>query len=161
MELVTRYFSFDEVTADQGWQLLSWCRRHGANEFTLEALVTGKQSARMQRFFERLNPHAQSSAPRRLLSAPVGSSFIRDVPLWKLTPLTEELLREAWIPSFISHAYDADLWLEDLAVYRDAELMMAVLSHEDGGILRVTQSELDELRQLGFPDRDQVPWIGY
>jgi hypothetical protein len=161
MPLVTRFFSLDDLTAEQGWELLSWCRRQGADEFTLTGLVAPKESLRMRAFFAQLDQHARAPAPRRLLSAPVGESFTRQVSLWTLSPETESLLREAWLPGFVSREYNVDLWLEDLAVYRDGELMMAVLSHENGGVLRVTELELQELRRIGFPDRDAVPWVGY
>jgi len=161
MPLITRFFSFDDVTPAQGWDLLAWCRSRGASEFTLAALVAPRQSQRMKDFFAVLDPYERPRASRRLLSAPVGGSFTRDVPLWQLTPQTQELLRAGWSTGFASRQYDEDLWLEDLTVYRDGEFMMGVLSHENGGVLRVTELELADLRRTGFPDRDSVPWLGF
>src|ERR687887_514896 len=145
MPLTTRFFSFDDLTAVQGWDLLSWCRIQGAAEFTLSALVAGTESSRMKAFWAALAPHSRPRAPRRLLSAPVGGAFTSEVALWELTPETESLLRGWWSTGFMSREYDVDLWLEDLAVYRDADFMMGVLSHENGGVLRVTEAELSEL----------------
>src|SRR5438874_2236031 len=115
----------------------------------------------MKAFFANLDAHSKPPAPRRLLSAAVGGAFTREVPLWNLTPETERLLMEGWSTGFVSREYDEDLWLEDLAVYRDGDLMMGVLSHENGGVLRMTGLELAELRRSGFPDRDAVPWVGF
>jgi len=161
MPLVTRFFSFDDLTPAQGWDLLAWCRTHGADEFTLSALVSPTESERMKAFFARLDEHQRPPASRRLLSAPVGGSLTRDVPLWPLTDKTEQLLREGWPAGFVSRHNDVDLWLEDLAVYREGEFMMGVLTHENGGVLRVTELELTDLRRAGFPDRDEVPWVGF
>src|ERR1043165_1887376 len=115
----------------------------------------------MRDFFAQLDTFSRGRQVRRLLSAPSGSALIREVPLWSLTLETTELLKSALPMGFVSTEYDEDLWLEDLAVYRGGEFMMGVLSHEDGGVLRITEAELQELRAVGFPDRDQVPWVGY
>ena len=161
MPLLTRFFSFDDVDAEQAWELLTWCRRRGASEFTLTALVAPTESERMKVFFAKLDVHSSARGIRRSLSAPAGQSLTREVDLWQLTDQTVVLLREAFSDGFASRKYDLDLWLEDFAVYRDGDFMMGVLSHENGGVLRVSELELGELRQLGFPDRDSVPWVGY
>jgi hypothetical protein len=161
MPILTRFFSFDNISPEQGWGLLAWCRVRGADEFTLSALVTTNESARMKGFFASLDPYSVPRAPRRLLSAPVGEQFTREVELWKLNPQTEQILRLEWSTGFVSREYDEDLWLEDFIVYRAGEFMMGVLTHENGGVLRVTEPELAELRQSGFPDRESVPWVGF
>lgn len=53
---------------------------------------------------------------------------------------------------------DEYLWLEDFAVYRDTNLMMGVISHEGMGFLRTTEPEVKELRDHGFPVRDNCDW---
>jgi hypothetical protein len=161
MPLVTRYFSFDEVTAEQGWTLLDWCRSHGADEFTITGLVAGTESERMRAFFQGLAPAALPPTRRRMLSAPSADKLTREVALWKLNDRTIGLLRAALPMGFTSREDDIDLWLEDLTVYRDGDFNMGVLSHEGGGVLRVTEVELGELRAASFPDRDRVPWVGF
>ena len=161
MPFETRYFSFDDITPAQAWGLLDWCARHGASEFTVSALVTGKESERMRLFFASLDPYHLPPAPRRQLAAPAGGQFVRDVDRWRLTDTALRILRDALPMSFASSEFDEDLWLEDLAVHRDGEFMMGVLSHERGGVLRVTELELSELRATGFPDRDRVAWVGF
>jgi hypothetical protein len=161
MPLVSRFFSFDDLTPERGWALLDWCRTHGATEFTLAAFVSPTESQRMKDFFAVLDRYQLPRAPRRLLTASPGEPRTRDVSLWQLTADTEHLLKAGWSPGFVSRDYDEDLWLQDSAVYRDGELMMGVLSHENGGVLRVTELELADLRRTGFPDRDSVPWVGF
>jgi hypothetical protein len=161
MILLTRFFSFDDIDAEQAWALLAWCRRHGASEFTLTALVAPTESQRMKVFFAKLGVHSNARGIRRTLSAPAGLPLTREVELWQLTDQTVALLRGALSNSFASRKYDVDLWLEDFAVYRDGDFMMGVLSHENGGVLRVSELELGDLRRLGFPDRDSVPYVRY
>jgi hypothetical protein len=160
-DVQTRYFSFDDLDPEQSWNLLKWCMEHGADEFTISALVTGAESARMQALFQALAPFTLPAAPRRQLSAPSGGQFTRDVDRWRLEDASLSILQAALPMGFASREYDVDLWLEDLAVYRRGDFMMGVLSHEGGGVLRVTQPELQELRRNGFPDRDEVPWVGF
>ena len=161
MQPIIRYFSFDDVTASQGWDLLSWCRSHGADDFSLTALVSPVESGRMKAFFARLDVYSKSNAVRHQLAAAPGEAAQRDTRLWRLTEQTEAILRESWGVGFVSNEYDVDLWLEDLAVYRAGDLMMGVVSHENGGVLRLTELELSELRHSSFPDRDSIPWIGF
>jgi len=161
LPIETRFFSFDDLKPEADWLLLEWCTRHGADEFTVSALTAGQESERMKRFFEQLEPFALPAAPRRLLSAPAAHELTRCVERWRLDENALDLLRAALPMGFASREYDEALWLEDLAVYRDGEFMMGVLSHENGGVLRITALELAELRATGFPDRDEVPWVGF
>ena len=161
MPLVTRFFSFDDLSPDQAWGLLEWCRLHEADAFTISALVTGSESSAMHSLFQELKPDELPPAPRRLLTAPSREQFVREVPLWRLSDRTVGLLRQAMPNGFATREYVVDLWLEDITVYRATEFMMGVLSHENGGVLRVTELELQELHATGFPDRDEVAWVGF
>jgi hypothetical protein len=78
-----------------------------------------------------------------------------------LEPAAIEVLRKSWPVGPVSSLYDEEIWLEDLIIYRDGEVMMGVTTHEGGGVLRLTELELVSLRRTGFPDRREVPWIGY
>jgi hypothetical protein len=161
MPLQTRYFSFDDVSSEQTWELLEWCHAIGGDEFTEVGLVSPIESQRMKDFFARLNASSIPEAPRRRLNAPSKDAFTRPVPLWRLDESTIAQLKEAMPMGIASREYDTDLWLEDLTVYRDGQFLMGVLSHENGGVIRVTELELSALRRLRFPDRDEVPWVGF
>jgi hypothetical protein len=79
MPLVTRFFSFDDLTPSQGWALLDWSRAQGADEFTIGALVSPVAPDRMRAFFGSLRPFSLAQERRRLLSAPVGGQLTRPV----------------------------------------------------------------------------------
>jgi hypothetical protein len=159
--LITRFFSFDDLTPDQGWDLLRWCRNRGADEFTLNGLYVGslsEKSERFKEFFEKLEPHRLPDAARRRLS---GQPLIRDVERWELTDATVTLLREAFPDGYLSYVVDHDLWLEDLTVYRHGDFLMGVFTLETGGVIRVTEGELEELRKAGFRDRESLEYVGF
>jgi hypothetical protein len=120
------------------------------------------ESERMRAFFTELARYSRPHASRRRLSAPIGGTFTPVVPQWELNEQTVTALRHAMPAGYTTRSVpDLELWLEDLTVYRDGEFMMGVLSHESAGVLRITEGELQSLRNLGFPDRDEVPWIGF
>ena len=160
-ELVVRYLAKSDITPEQSWKLLTWCLERGADEFTVDGLVAGTEGPRSAAFFASLDPYGRPKAPRRRLSAATANEFVRPTPLWVLCPDTVELLRNAMPDGIFDYQAGGDPWLEDLAVYRGGEFMMGVITHEDGGVLRVTPAELSELDRLGFPHRDDVPWVGY
>ena len=161
MELLTRYFDFSDLRPDQSWSLLNWCRDNGGDEFTLLGLVCPEETERMKQFFAALQESALPPAPRRQLYARQGEEFIREVDLWRLTDSSIRLLQEALPKGFLTREVDLDLWLEDLTVYRSGEFMMGVVTHETGGVLRVSEQELCQLRATGFRDCDEHPWIGF
>lgn len=159
MTLEPHYFDFDEVTPQQGWNLLDWCVVRGANEFTLESLVSPTESERMKAFHAALSGHTLTAAPRRRLMAPSGQEFTRPVPRWRLDTFTIAHLRAALPMGIASREYDVDLWLEDLTVYRDSEFLMGVLSHENRGVVRGTNQDIADLRRAGFPLHEALDWI--
>jgi len=161
MVLDPRYFDFDEVTPQQAWDLLDWCVLRGANEFIVESLVSPAESERMKAFHHALSGYTLPSAPRRRLTAPAGQDFTRSLPRWRLNAFTVAHLKEALPMGFASREYDADLWLEDLTVYRDSEFLMGVLSHERRGVVRGTTEDLADLQRVGFPLHTSLDWIGY
>jgi hypothetical protein len=160
-ELIVRYFAKGDVSSEESWRLLDWCAKNGAEEFTINGMVAGSEGPKSAAFFASLAPYERTEAPRRRLSAPTADEFVRSTPLWTLSAETMALLRGAMVDGIFDYNAGGDPWLEDLAVYRHGEFMMGVITHEDGGVLRITSAEVAELDRMGFPHKDEVPWIGY
>ena len=113
-QLVTRYFKFADIAPQQAWDLLEWCARHGADEFTITAIVVdGDETKRTDDFFEALDQYQLSEAQRRTLTNPAP----RVVPLWRLSAGTIRLLQST-LPNGYDPGPNRELWLEDLNVYR-------------------------------------------
>ena len=86
---------------------------------------------------------------------------MREVERWRLSDATKKLLREALPDGYVSRNLDQELWLENLTLYREGDFMVGVFSSEGGGAIRVTESELEELRAAGFPDRESLKWVKF
>jgi hypothetical protein len=56
---------------------------------------------------------------------------------------------------------DADRARVFQAVWRRSELMLAVTSHENEGVLRLTHEEHREVAAAGFATRPEGKWVGY
>ena len=160
-DLVVRFFAKSDVTPGRSWQLLTWCLEHGADEFTINGMVAGAEGSRNAAFFAALGPYQLAEAPRRRLSAASVDEFVRPTSLWTLCSDTITLLRNTMVDGVFDYNAGGDPWLEDLAVYRKGEFMMGVITHEDGGVLRITSDEVMDLDRSGFPHKDEVPWVGY
>ena len=160
-DLIVRYFAKSDLTPDQSWQLLNWCLDHRADEFTINGIVADAEGSGSAAFFAALVPYEREEAARRRLSAATVDEFVRPTPLWALRPETIAHLRSSMPDGIFDYNAGGDPWLEDLAVYRRGEFMMGVITHEDGGVLRVTSDELMDLDRIGFPHKDEVPWVGY
>lgn len=159
--LIVRYFAKSDVPPEESWRLLDWCAKNGADEFTISGMVAGSEGRKSAAFFASLAPFERTEAPRRRLSAPTADEFVRPTPLWTLSAEPIALLRRAMVDGVFDYNAGGDPWLEDLAVYRQGEFMMGVITHEDGGVLRITPAEVAALDRMGFPHKDEVPWIGY
>jgi hypothetical protein len=86
-ELATLFIIQDEVATEDGWRLLEWCHRAGADEFSLlivEDENVGK--ARDLSIEQDLAAFEREPAPREGVMAMRGEEWVRSVPLWSLTP---------------------------------------------------------------------------
>ena len=160
-ELVVRYFAKSDVSAEESWRLLEWCAKNGADEFTINGMVSGSEGPKSAAFFASLAPYGRPESRRRRLSGPTADELVRSTELWTLSSETIALLRGAMVDGIFDYNAGGDPWLEDLAAYRRGEFMIGVITHEDGGVLRITPAEVAALNRMGFPHKDEVPWIGY
>jgi len=48
-------------------------------------------------------------------------------------------------------------WFEDPILYRNGEMLLGVLSHEAFAVLRVSESEAEDLIDAGFPTHESLP----
>lgn len=151
LETVTLYLDPEDYPPPWGWELVEWCRRRGAGEFTINIIGSDPELTRSgEAFEEAFAPFRREPAPREV-TVWYGRSPVRTVDLWSLTPASLRKLQEV-LPEGIFD-YDTagkDAWFEDLILYRDSEMMLGVVTHEWAGLLRVTPHEKSELDELGF-----------
>ncbi len=157
MQLHTLHVFGQDYSADLSWQLLEWCRRHGATEFTVDGiLVDGGSRAVFEEFDRLADAYRLHPAPRY----DVHAGAVRQLARWHLNDVTVAALRIAFPLGYFAYK-GTDAWHEDLGVYRaSGELMLGVVTHESEGVLRLTATEIAALETERFPTRPKGEWVG-
>jgi len=151
-----------DYPGDRAWDLLAWCHEAGADEFTVAAIVSpGFSQTALEPFDRAAAAYRLSDGPRRHLSGPPDSPLTFATPLWSLGPETVVALRLAFPRGLFDYYPGTDAWFEDLEVYRGAELMFGIITHEHEGVVRVRDEELVQLDAYGFRYRAAGQWVGY
>lgn len=134
-----------DLTPEQGWWLLRWCLAHSATEFTLDFVDDSHTEAA----FALLNPLWRGCAERDH----IHNGPTRDVDLFELSDgavaALDTLLPFGLLSWWFEHL-DTAQWVEDPVVYRDGELLLAVVSHEHLAELRLSDDERADLLASGF-----------
>jgi len=160
--VIKRYLIPSDYSAAKSWQLVEWCMRLGANEFTIDFLTIDRSRAgdRWEEFDEVVRPLALGEAVLERMSGRTADDLSRPTERWALNETSIGALKEALAEGFFQYDPWQDGWFEDPILYRDGELMLGVLSHEAFAVLRLTDSESQELDAAGFPSHDSLPRIG-
>jgi len=162
-QLITRHLFKADLSAEQAWQLLGWCIARGANEFSVEMVAVEHTPAPVFDAFEAaLAPWSRGVQRRRVVANPTTSDRGDDVHVWTLTAEAVARLRPFGPDHLFTYELDMQRgWLEDPIVWRDGQVMLAIVSHEQEGVLRVTPQEAALLDTLGIPTREVGEWVGY
>ena len=161
-----RNLQLPPIEAKASWQLVRWCLRKGATEFTLAGVHVGDRDSSSVPLFRTFNQltahHALPAAPREHLSKMLNEEWERETELWRLNEETILALQQVLPDGIFSYSVGDEGWFEDLAIYRQGALMLGVISHEREGFLRVTEAEKAELESAGYcvttlPPNGQVP----
>ena len=160
--MIKRYLIPSDYSAEDSWRLVEWCRSIGADEFTIDFLSNAPNRAadRWELFDEVVRPLALGSAVRERMSGRTADDLMRDTERWTLDDVSISALQDALSGGVFQYDPLQDGWFEDPILYRDGELILGVLSHEAFGVLRLTESESEELEAAGFPSHDSLPRIG-
>jgi hypothetical protein len=77
-----------------------------------------------------------------------------DAPLWRVTEASLAVVRRLFPRGPLTRPDPrAAAWPEDLAFYRNGELLLGFIAHEGEAVLRVTPTERDELVAAGLLGR--------
>ena len=134
----------------------------GANEFTIDFLSSSpsRASDKWEQFDEVVRPLSLGKAKRERMSGRTADDLSRPTERWALNETSISALKDALSDGLFQYDPSQDGSFEDPILYRDGELMLGVLSHEAFGVLRLTDSESQELDGAGFPSHDSLPRIG-
>lgn len=160
--LEVRYVFEHSLRGERGPQLLRFLLEHGADEFSIEVMALQDTPAPFADAFEdELGPFESAAAPRRKATTTTPAAADRSVRLWSYTDTTLTRLLSFLDDSLFDSPAGPDGWLEDLTIYRAGELVLGLVSHERGGVLRLTPHEHAELADLGIASERTAEWIGY
>jgi hypothetical protein len=148
--LETRYLS-ERALGALGPALLRFLLERGADEFTIRVMALQETPAPFADAFEdELGPDERESAARAVMASTAAAPRPRSVRLWSLNIRTLERLLSFLDDGLFHCPPGPDGWLEDLTVYRRAELVFGALSHERDGVLRLTRAEHEALAAIGI-----------
>lgn len=166
-ELVTLHIHAADYDRLKSWQLASWCKEQGADQWSVAA-VTVKSAVPIlfERFEEVMKPFRLPKAQRRQLTATHGRTsgpdpFIMPTELWRLASASLAALQEFLPDGLFTYRSGKEGWFEDPVLYRGGEFMLGVVSHESEGIVRVTDKERRLLEAEGFTFRTFGAYVGY
>lgn len=160
--LHSRHILPDGIPAAVTPALLRWLLAAGADELTVTVMaLQGEPAAVADAFEDALEPFALPLARRRVMVDADGAGSTREVRRWRLSAASLEALLPFVSRGLFHCAPGPAGWLEDLAFYRDGELMLGVLSHQQEGTLRLSAAEHDAVARLGVRSTASGEWVGY
>lgn len=161
-EFITRHIYTTDYDPAKTWELATWCRLHGANEWTLTTVPErGDRSGAIRHFEEVHEPFRLPTAERRQLTSSRNNSFIRPTPLWRLNSASLVALQEFLPDGLFSYPVSKRGTFEDPVFYRNGNLILGVVSHEREGIVRVTAKECQLMETEGFIMKRFGTNVGY
>jgi hypothetical protein len=154
--------SADAVDAIASRRLLAWLLEQGADEFTLDVMaIEGIDAPLADAFEDALAPWALPLARRRVVYRWTDTDGTREVRRWRLTPLSLALVEEYLDEGVFSYDVRERGWFEDPAIYRGEALLLAVITHEREGYIRLAPPEAAALIALGVPVGERAPAMSF
>ncbi|MDE3127495.1 MAG: hypothetical protein KGL38_05785 [Gemmatimonadota bacterium] len=129
----------EDYPADEGWRLLDWCLRRGADEFSLA--FPGPPYL----------PRTAWAAVDQLL-APFRRRVASAGDRWALNGETMAVLR-AVLPGGPFATAPGASPPDGLTVYRGGEALLRIVRREGMGVLRLRHDEAPSLERAGLPFR--------
>lgn len=160
--LEVRYVSEDSLRDERGPRLLRYLLSRGADEFSIAVMALQDTPAPFADAFEdELELYQRPGAVRRTVTSTSPSDVSRPVRLWAFNDASLERLLSFVDKSLFQWPAGPDGWLENLTIYRRGELLLGLVSHEQGGVLRLTRREQQEVAALDIPSELTAEWIEF
>lgn len=160
--LDVRYVFEHSLRGERGPELLRYLLARGADEFSIDVMVLEDTPAPFADAFEdELGPFERPMAPRRKLTAPTPTDLVRLVRLWTYNDASLTRLLTFLDDGLFHWPAGPDGWLEDLTIYRDGELLLGIVSHEQEGVLRLTPEEHAAVAAAGIESASTAESVGY
>jgi hypothetical protein len=160
--LVTRYILEEDFKPEQSWRLAEWCIDRGGDAFSLSLMgVDGEPAPDCDALQVALTHWSLGEQHRPVVSSRDGKPTAM-VPVWRADRESVAMVRRFFCDTLLNYWLDTDRgWLEDPVFWRGDEIMLAVISHEQEGVLRLTASEHREAQSAGFVTRESGRWAAW
>ncbi|MDP9205687.1 MAG: hypothetical protein M3P12_09570 [Gemmatimonadota bacterium] len=158
---VKRYLAPSDFTAAETWRLVEWCRKLGADEFTIDSVgPDGVIPEKVwRRFTKVVKPYSRGAKTRERMSGRTADELTRSTQLWELNDHTLRALGQALPGGLLHYEPKEGGWFEDPILYREGRLMLGTLSHEAFAVVCLSEAESAQLAAAGFPSHDALPRI--
>lgn len=135
----------------RGLRLMRFLMDRGADEFTLTVMAMQDTQAPFADAFEdELGPFERDVAMRPVVSDDMELGTVQPVRIWSLDRDSLTLLLTFFDEGLFHSPAGPDGWLENLAIYREGELVLGIVSHHREGVLRLAPGEYAALDALGI-----------
>lgn len=132
---------------EQSWQLLEWCLSRGTDEFTIGCVYSESIPPTVcDDLFQALSPFARGVEVRDTL----WSLRPEAVTLRTLCPESIAVLRAYFEEGLFTNIVCDEGTPEDPMFYREGKLMLGIVTHENEGILHITETEHEIINRMGF-----------
>ncbi len=160
--LDVRYVVSHSLRGTRGPKLLRYLLDCGADEFSVTVMALQHTPAPFADAFEdELEQYQRNMASRRIPASAADASAVRPVRLWAFNHASLERLLTFVDEDICYCPPGPDGWLENLTIYRSAELVLGIVSHEGEGVLRLTPAEHIEVAALDIPSELSAESIRY
>ena len=159
---VQRYLAPSDFSAAETWRLVEWCRKLGADEFTIDCVRSDAlaDTKVWQPFEKVVQPFSKGEVMRERMSGRTADDLTRNSQLWELNAATIRALKKALPEGLLAYDPVGHGWFEDPVFYRGGRLLLGMLSHEAFAIMRMSDLESAQLSAAGFPSHDSLPRLG-
>ena len=162
--VIEKFFFASDNPGKQTWELVPWIHRQGATEFSIDLLRVEPDigpSSTINAFESDLSSFRLGDREREHLESAPGEPTVRQSPVWGLAQESIGILKR-YLPDglVVPPTCSEDGWLENPRFYRDGNLVLGVITHEGGGLVRLEPSEVGLLDDLPVAFRDNWEWIG-
>jgi hypothetical protein len=143
---------------------MDWAFERGAEEFSVNLIRVepGVGPSSFITAFEReLGRHRLPDQSREHLESSPGEPGIRRCALWRLDVESLAVLKRQLPDGLLAPpTYSTDGWLENPRFYRGGALLLGVITHEGGAVVRPEAHEVQSLMCLPLAFRERWEWVG-
>lgn len=150
MSAIVQRFIREDLPQERGWSLIEWCLKRQGEEFSLQFMcLDGEPPTLHTQLRNDLTPFQRGTPKREHLTTLAGEEPRRATDTWSLCADSLVALRHHVSDGlFTAPSYTATGWFEDFTIYRQGEIMLGVVSHEQLIGLRLTEREHREFSEL-------------